>query len=300
MKRRLLVLDVSGCDFGVAHVFEHLFIRGFEDFLEERGVICGLWGWCIGETFRDVIFMDCGFYADGVNELFDDYVGAKKMFAEDSIREEVERIGAEDEKRMVFDMTKLKGELRRIEALRWVDLDKNKVVKYFEKNNRGGNQIIAAKKGGEFVNFSIVVMLGLGGQRINAQLYLRMTPIIMDNVTRAAYEFGAYEVDDCPLAEKDGRLYSIISYRVRADKYDVMAIKSAVRDRLRGVDFSKHEDDVAKYIAAFRDDPAWTDFPIGLFRHAGFLISRGEIADVFGPRRIQQVWDKLEFRVRKD
>lgn len=284
---RLCRLAVSDIQWQLAHLFEHVLIAGFRNFLATRGHSKDLFGWLNGETFESYLFLEGGFYDPATAELFDEYLANLPRFTEDEIARSLRTIEAEE--RAVMKVT-----------------DYEKVQRVFEvlsRRTRGSQPVLDQRQpmplieeAGSPKDFrSITLAVGAANLSVPEQkLLLRLYVILIDVIENALREqFGAYATGRSSVVDmKDGYAFFVKATFAR-NSVTMPCLKAACAEALHAFDVTANMAAIMHHFNAFAAEPLWKDLSIEYYRHAGIVATNAEIAGYATTENVQSLIQKL-------
>lgn len=286
-------------DWGVAHLYEHLLIQTFQNYIEKLGYSPYLYGWVAGETFQDVIFIEYGFYNPKVEKLFEKFINSEDRIDSSLIHNEVVRIEAEEGSLInVSNHKVLVKKLQELAEHAFVSVEKDSDIVITGDSQNSISLITQNKSKKSFKDITITVGLGEASLEEKA-LFLRMTPIIFDLLNSLVYSKGLYQKHiSWPIYKNNhDAMLAFSVYTIKKSTYTNKELETLIIDALLEADFTKHEKELQCYAHGFMSTPLWNTFPIDYFRYTGILVSRKNVAELLTVDNIQSVIKRLKINV---
>jgi hypothetical protein len=295
--------DIRGYDYGVAHLYEHILVRGFRDILKDNGTIDGIWGWISGETFPEMMFISAGFYDDRVRKQFLVYINSSMTFDTAVIKQEIERIEAEDDANINYNIDEIIDKLRDIDSDKFVSLGQQKdvIIHVTEtKKTTKSKYLIAKNSKQDFQNFSIKIGVK-NPTELEKEIFLRLNILAGDVVARIVDSlsgYGYFRTGPIYNIKDEDFIYELLEQTIRKDKYNEKKIHREITSHLRAIDFKDQKVALDKYIKGYYEKTS-CDIPIEYFRTTGIVTSKYHIYKLFTPENVQKAWGKLEVKIEK-
>lgn len=256
-----------------------------------------MYGWVSGETFRDVMFIEYGFYNPEVEELFIQFIQSNNRIDLDLINNEITRIEAEMKSIVTIpDHEVIKKRLISLNSLPITNAEQSDGIAQLQSVADQAEPTTWIEKSTEHAFRHITVTIGLKeGTQADKAIFLRLTPLITDAINAQLFKQGFYQNEvSWPIHNTvhDTMLFHAI-YTVRKKAQNTRVIAKELATLLAQLDVTSCQKEVAHYIQGFMHTANWHTFPIDYYRYSGMLVSRNEIAKLFTPVNIQLVLKKL-------
>lgn len=286
-------------DWGAAHLYEHLLIQSFRDYVAANGYSPHLYGWVGGETFEGMLFIEYGFYSSTIEVLFAQFMQQSPRVNLDMLDAEILRIEAEDKVLIeINDMERLKLLLKSIDNTKFVDVEAGGGIEQV-KDIQSQQSVLKERRSKKSFRH-VTVAAGLPSTNLEEKaIFTRLTPIIFDALNKGLFSAGLYENEvSWPVYNKphDAMLAHAI-YTVKNDIVTNDELKALAQKALAAIRLEGHETELRHYIDGFAATPNWHTFPIDYFRHTGLIVSRADIARLFTVENVESVLGKLKVEI---
>ena len=304
IKTGLYYLDIREFNSDVAHLYEHLIIRTFEQYLIKNGYSNYLYGWVHGQTFRDIMFIEYGFYNPDVENLFVEFINNKARIDYKLVNSELLCIESEAKSNIIISSKKaVINQLKKIENLPLVSLQEDSIIRPYQivesKPQIMPELLIEKKSAKAFKN--ITILIGLKDTSLDELItFLRITPIILDVINSKLFSFGIYQNDrSLPIYKKQNKVaVALCIYTIKLGTYTNKEIEKLVIQAIKGINIIGREKELSYYKEGFLTTPGWNLFPIDYYEHTGLIVSKKEIVELLTPKNIHNIIDKLEVKLR--
>ena len=301
----LLFLDIRNYDFGIAHLYEHIFVQGFYDALHRDGVIDGVWGWVNGTTFAEVMFIEAGFYNKEIHQQFVKYLNTPRQFDEKLIELEIERMSIENRSAISYDVSTVPKKLKEINAAKLSpllgEIDVSHKISTGEQVRLPKSKYLTAKKArkDDFTSFS--VSIGINNPSIlEKEIFLRLNAIAGDVAIVALDRMASYGGTDRygPIfSEKENFIFECFDRTVRKADYDENVIRTYLEKTIKNVSFRNNKKALEDFMNETNSKSVL--LPLECYRTTGILASSYHIRKLFTPKNVQDTWDKLSISIER-
>lgn len=286
-------LDIRGSNRLSAHLFEHVFIRGFYKYLEQNGINPYLIGWLSADCFDEFLFIEYGFYQAKVERLFKKYLSTPLPFNSEIITSELAVIEAENAKSIAVNHSDLLKNLSDLQSRPW-----NRLLTV-TKSNR---QLNISSKPQKIINFSLKLSLKTDDLALK-QLFLRAFIFFSDIAALALrQQFSAYPTDNSIVMIEPNQpnlAYCLINFVVRATNYNKIAMQKFITETLANFDFVSEQTALKAHFDFFQTEPFLQRLRIDRYRYSGINIDNQSIAKLYTLERLQQIQKHLEIKITK-
>ena len=285
----------------IAHLYEHLLIASFKDFIETQGFSRYLFGWLNGETFDTVLFLEYGFYDKQVENLFTEFIQSDSRINFVHVNNELERIAAEEGADLsAASINAVTTELQRFNFLPFQSLENTNILhdeSPLETTTK--RPIVTLKKKTPNLIINVLVEMEYNCIEQLATL-LRSTPILYDTINETLFAKGTYEVASSWIAREPGSLIArgsvIHESRMELSSASTKRqIEEAIK--LTSEKLSEHPNQLRTYANGFITTQTWNTLPIEYYRYAGVIASRNTIAELLTPEAVADVFSQIHITV---
>lgn len=283
-------LDVSDMQWHVSHLFEHLVIRGFLAMIDQEHERSELIGWVNGETFKEALYIDAGFYEPRLAELFEQYLGSLPVFSDAEIEHALRIASTED--RVTLEIKDRPAFVEQIATLShrpWDEMLSGKS----SVNVDVVSETVAEEKFNDIALVAQVDSLSAEEQKV----MLRLRTIVIDLVLCSLDKHGVYPLGNSELAVR-GDAMAYMSLLTTGRDLDGDDIQYAVEDYVQTYDVDGAVPAIERHFEVFANEPLWQSIPIEYFRDTGISVTNREIASLATPEVIKSIFSKLHFTVR--
>jgi len=291
--------DSQDVSWDAAHLYEHYFIAEFEDFLEERGIARGVYGYLDGETFERAIFLSAGIYTETVNRLLQDFVLQPLSFDKQKLDKVLRSMEAEERCRITVDDNKLLlAQLHILNGRAWTkvqSIKEGQIIPHTALSVKNPLQLHKSAKSFR----ELVVALYIEAQHIaESELYLRFSVMLGDVIARElTRKFDSlYELDRSPLHVGDSQIGFMIKLRVQKG-VTLKDIEKAAQQALERFDLDTNMPYVRAHFEGFAQNANWESLLVDYYRGTGIITSRQRIASLATPERLRSILAGTKFRV---
>lgn len=299
---RLYYLDTCAFEYETAHLYEHLVIHSFTQQLRTHNLPLFLSGWVSGQTFREIMYIEAGFYSQAAAELFDTYMQSSERIDFSLVEPMLACVQAESyATATTLNQVALHKQLQQLDA---------KKFSLFDTVTPGYHpRITTPETTSTIITFApakkqfhnLTVWFGATNLSQDEKLaLLRMTPPIRHVIDEVFVAMGAHQhgwgyTTDRPY---DG-LVDLSIYAIKKDHPTVCEIEQQLAKRLCELssEIATHPNALQEYATIFRQESRWEDFPIQYFKWAGIVASRQHIAAALTPPTVLSLLKKLQFKV---
>ncbi len=302
----LYILDIRAYNFDVAHLYEHLLIRAFQDTLSAQGYPPVLAGWIGGETFRDAMFIDYGLYDERAEKILQDFISSTPRISLDDLPAELARIEVEESAEITIELPAVQDMLAKIDTEIFTkDVPNINFTPYteFEVHHVQPDILKLHKAKAKFRDVTIKIRLS-NPTTDQLTTLLRMSPLIHDVTSQVLQrEYGSYEQATSwarrPRLSRDATLTAIHSVRRKgATLRDIKKVLPQIPEQLQD-NLTRHKSALDHYREAFLSTPNWNSFPIDYHRYAGLVTTKQNIAAHLTYENMLDILNNLSFAVHE-
>lgn len=284
--------DTSDTEWQIAHLFEHLLIRGFYSMLEDKHIQSDFISWTNGDTFERVLFIDALFYTEELANEFDAYATNLPMFSEEDIFYALATLQAEDKIIIsVNDMPALQNEVNKLRKRKW-----NTPMMSFTPESVPKPAILTEKRSAKDFRDIVVVTKSENLTPEEQRLLLRTRILLIDitNNTLAPIS-GLYQGGHSDIIRRDEHMAFMSGYTITKGT-TIKEIRNTLTDA-----FSPEVFDLEKVLKShfdvFSNEPLWQNAPIDYFRATGIITTNQEVASLATVDRIRSIISKTSYEV---
>lgn len=292
-------LDARGIDYEVAHLYEHLVVASFNEYLKNRGYPYHLYGWLGGKTFRDVIFLEHGFYDEELGSVLADSLASDDRISLDLLDSELARIQAESLSVIkAINRDDMMRQLDQLNARQFIDHAshgfKSYVAPYQPADTPPVIELMYAPK--KFRSITMAAHFDDPSPQ-GMIAFLRLEPLILDALDIAIRGIHGYAYDSTAVIRQttSGEMSIVAIYDMPRNGMRASQIKALADSSIQQLiaEIQSHPDALTRYIQAFAATPNWHGFPIRYFKYTRIVTSRDAIAKVFTPERIIDILSRI-------
>jgi hypothetical protein len=294
--------DTRGQDFSIAHLYEHIFIAEFLKQISQLGFYTGLWGWISGETFYNgALIISCGFYDKRAAKKFKTFINKKLTITEDIFNQQISVVEAEDKVNLDFNKNQVLAELKKIDAVGFLDMQNDNFLKQFEPISREPKSPIFKRSNNPRAFETFTIGIACKSQNPKDEIiFLRLTPIISNKLDRLITENQAFKQNHFDLSRsKYGKLIMGVEFIIRKNQSSTEKIKKLTEKILNDKKILYQKSNLKKYIAQFAAKDNFSHLTEHYFKATGILTSRKTIAKNFTPKNIYKILKNIEVIVTK-
>ena len=292
---KLYRLGTPDTEWEVAHLFEHLVIKGFYTRCENKKLQTKLITWTGADTFVGVIFIDTIFYTKKLQTEFEDYLTHLPKFSEAAIRYAIATLEAESKVILsANDMSRLRKEVEKLRTTRW----NMPIQSSWQENAPAPTLLTQRRSAKDFRDIVIIARLealSADEQKLFLRAHILLRDIIHDSLGPIAgiYPLGGSYV----LRRHDGAMAFMLGFTVSKNT----TIRK-IQELLAGAALTEVydlEDIIKSHFKVFADEPIWQSAPVDYFRHTGIITTNQEVASLATANRMQSILGKVTFKVRR-
>lgn len=301
MHTSLYYKDIRGLDWDTAHIYEHLFITCFEQYLETKGFSRYIYGWINGRTYQAILFIEAAFYNPAIKKLFEEFVTTNAFVLDkNQLPTILAQVQAEEQSLFKdIDTEKLVKSITQIANLPFHNNDTLDTVTFLPDATAPTAAMHVKKSTRKFTEFKVVIHLP-DTQLENVAVFLRLTPILTKIADTTVTNSGGYATTSDTSVHYNARrksFYITATYRIAREGYDKSDMLRAITHAMQNFDIKKHASEFTKYITTFAAYPTWSTFPVEYFETAGIHTSRAKIAQLFQSETLGDVFAAIRIDI---
>lgn len=275
----LYTLEYTNISPVVAHLYEHVYIAGFDKFLREKGKSPSLKGWLSGETFDEVIFLEYGFYSKEIADLFSEYSTTIKSIDKNLVNNEISRIECElKQNTTISDFDKLFVDLELLNKIGFKDIGKRDAAEYINPVAEVSSPV-QLKQSNKFNEFDVTISLK-SKNNLDVVGLLRLYPLIADSLHEQLGNIGTYiSTTDVPVYNKESGIIKVSVALIANSKLHHNEIEGQSSLAISMLKQDILDTGISDYLDVFVNTPTWSHFPLEYYSQTGILASKSVIAD---------------------
>jgi len=291
--------EYAASSYDVAHLYEHIVIHSFYNYLESHHIQPGLVGYIGGETFEGIIFLNTTFYDQRVADLYEEFLSKKLEINDALILHTLRELEAEDKINLIVqDKASFDQQLSSLVMTPWTN------------NNQTSSGMLKVPElpVSPFVTKKIAkdfrtVIIGMYGNSEDFDedemiLLLRLLVIIGDILhIEMRQKLETFYVDDSPVMADNEYTGSTYHFQL-AKNVSLQAIKDIIEKKLTTFDIAISMPFITMQFDEFSKRSSWNDKVIDYYRYTGIVTNNAHIASLATPERIMSVVSKLKVHVR--
>lgn len=293
IQRKLYQLDTSHAQWQVAHLFEHLVIRGYYELLKQRDIRSEGVVWITGETFEDRLYIDAGFYDTDLLRIFETYTSEPKHFTDENIEFALATMSAEDRITLtVIDKSLLHRQLK--------ELDKSLHIQESVSDDTSiWHDTLHEQKAAKHYRDITVVTHFRGLDEEEQKLLLRLYVFFIDINEEAVFDLpGIYHKGTSILAKHGDEMAFVTIYAVHND-HKITDLKKRFADiTFTDADILALDTQVSQHLEGYASEQLWRNMPVEYYRNTGIATTTEEIAGLYTTERLRALYTKVSRRVR--
>jgi hypothetical protein len=275
----------------------------FKEILVRNNLCIYLSGWVSGETFRDVLFIEYGFYNPEAEKLFKEFMlqNANKininMLDNEIIRIEAETLSVVS----ISSKKELIKILHNIDSFKWVDETVDKKPLYIEVPAKQANpDLFISKRSKKSFRYITVLIYIKNVTLLEKSIFLRMLPIIYDAININLYKLGLYQNDisSAQFNHNNNTIFAISIYSIKRATHTLNEIKSSAKEAINSINIIDRQKELSYYLNGYLNTPDWHTFPIEYYRDTGILVSKKQVFNLMTPRNVQNIVNKIEIEIK--
>lgn len=287
---------LPGVEYNLIHLYEHLIVRGWLDFMVDNGQNPLMVEYVEGQTFYEMTF----FYVknDKLAKQAQRYLQQPHIFRRQDVDNELAAMGAE--KATLYSISnydELRKMLLKIDGLAYNSLDsieagESRRLTRIPRGSISPNALIVPLSGHE--QYDIVsINIDLSNPDIPQSAAFYMFDYLIKNAAHQLMcrQYGAYPASDVTDdSDYDGSLTTTCDYYVKRGSYDVDIIRMQLENRLRSFDPRQYSDKLDEINA----EPIRASLPLDCFNEIGLLLSIEKFHQYCTARNVADMWSRLK------
>lgn len=300
MNKVYLYKKISPYDNEAAHIYEHLFIDAFEQFVQQKGFSLGLFGYLGGRTYNDIMLIEGGFHNNKVEKLLYGFIKHPIKITEEAINKSLAVISSELTSHIkIIDKNKLITTLNEISKLPFHNIEEQNILEQFPaKEPKKSSLLILTKAQKDFKKLEIDFDYK-GTSPEDIVVAYRIWHILIYNVLPIIRKLGGYDSDSSDPWFDEGKKWLSMYLKITLGKNSTTEknLSDNIKKMQKEMDFSKLKKELNIYTNSFKNSETLSRIPEDIFINSGILVSRNKIAELFTSENVQRVWDKLELSI---
>lgn len=283
----------------VSHLYEHVVMQGFHDYLKEMaGIEPGVMGYFGGETYKNIIFLEAWFYDASIEALFFDFMRGD-ILPEKHIKLCIKQCEAESrEKWHVSSPSLLVEQLRDLHASPWKNISDEAPFQYVEDTDKVPSPITIHKSASSFKSVIISPYFELQELSDNEKtLLLRLYVIIQDILIHHVRQNGWYTYDTHSLVEKGSYLFAPLSIGLPTKTRTNRSIEQEMTAALHAFDVKANYPYIKAHLDVFARQPTWQGMIRETLHHVDMIASNNAVAASVSEQAVMDLFQKVAVRV---
>lgn len=293
MNNVIFFKKLPNVDCNLIHLYEHLVMNGFQEYLFRKGLDPNLVGNYNGETFTDLLYIYGEFNDKNYAKLFNNYMDSYLNITKSNIKNELQRMGAENcAIYHVADGDALRNALCTLHNKPFVSLSSYGVIehRWAKKMALLQKPIIQPYSGvGSYDIVSINIELSLNNLEL-AAVFSSLAYYLNESICCYFKKYGAYYCGDViEDNQSDNAIVNCIDLYMPKGEYDADIIRNDLSNLISSTDFAKHAQEIDSYFSRpYKPSGMTYDYQsIGLF------ISQTKLKDLLTVENANKVWRSL-------
>jgi hypothetical protein len=288
-----LAKDPGDIPHTIAHLYEHWFLNSFRKFSEDLlGVDAGVLGYISGETYRNLIFIECWFYHKDVSKAFEQFLDTE--LDSSLLQTSISQCATEDRESWdIKDPDELSRQLNRLHETTWQRGDSIKPFEYDDKREKISSPIIEHKTAGLYK--ACVVKLNLkDGSLEEKALFLRLEIILQDIINVYIIRSGWYWLNSRSPENDEKVMYAKASILLPKKAHSNKQLENDIKIIFQNLDVAKSMPYIDAHFKKFGIEPIWTGRPRDDLHYSDIVVGNSHIAKLATRERIERIISKLE------
>lgn len=284
--------DVGQCSWHVAHLYEHAFCHAFFEYLANKGIEPGIFGWVNAETFQYSIFVSFGFYSKEIADMFEEFItiDISELIKTDRL---IAEIGAEDRAiYSVIDRNELEKQLSQIAQKPWTRLDNAQTPRELESPKQNDSPLTKTYSVKSYKKVAISYSLK-DFDNNDIVLFSRWSIIINDLIFRSIRRqitCSSYESSPIICTDDFVGMTELLYFK---KEEPIKKIKELISNAVNSFDVDKNFQYIEDHFREFGTHKPWIDHPIKLFKQTGIIASNKSVCRLATKNNIKKLMEKL-------
>lgn len=274
------------------HLFEHLFIDNFLDYLQKNDVNPGLFGWIDGRVIQNYVFIDANFYTQKAAMLFDKYIKKDLTFTEQQISQSLQTVETEMRSTAIFNKKILIEDLTAIAMQCWNIKQKARIAS-------SKKDISFAKNKKDYRDITITVELR--SKVLDLQkLFLRVYVIILDLLDiKLKKSLPFYSRGHSPITVLDGLPSGIKVATIKNDIKNIEEIQGICQKTIDNFNVKQNIIAIKRHFSIFANEPLLQNLMIHYYQYADIITNNQEITKLATQKNLQKLFRNIRITVNK-
>lgn len=283
LKNGLIYKEFSGIDPEVAHLYEHIFIIGFDNYLKQQKLLPSLKGWLGGRTFNDILFVDYGFYSQTYLDAFKAYSTKPIELTNKEINFALCCISCESKISIKVKNNKsLLNQLNRLQSTKFIEQEDSKKSKFIEEQILNPNLLpleLEKSKVSKYKEYNLAILTKLNNINESTAI-LRLFPILQDIVEESISGIPHYNQSQSDITYNHEKSMAYVSLKIILDKSeDISEFTNTINHHFVNYNSAQLCSFMPDFVDSLTKVPTWKYLPLDYYEATGILTSNKLIAD---------------------
>ena len=283
LKNGLIYKEFSGIDPEVAHLYEHIFIIGFDNYLKQQNLLPSLKGWLGGRTFNDILFIDYGFYSQTYLDAFKSYSTKPIELTNKEINFALSCISCESKiKTKVKNNKSLLNQLNRLHSTKFTEQEESKKSKFINEQILNPNLLpleLEESKVSKYKEYNLAILTKLNNINESTAI-LRLFPILQDIVEESISDIPHYNQSQSDITYNHEKSMASVSLKIFLDKSeDINELTNTINHHFVNYNSAQLCSFMPDFVDSLTKVPTWKYLPLDYYEATGILTSNKLIAD---------------------
>lgn len=283
LKNGLIYKEFSGIDPEVAHLYEHIFIIGFDNYLKQQNLLPSLKGWLGGRTFNDILFVDYGFYSQTYLDAFKSYSTKPIELTNKEINFALSCISCESKiKTKVKNNKSLLNQLNRLHSTKFTEQEESKKSKFINEQILNPNLLpleLEKSKVSQYKEYNLAILTKLNNINESTAI-LRLFPILQDIVEESISDIPHYNQSQSDITYNHEKSMASVSLKIILDKSeDINELTNTINHHFVNYNSAQLCSFMPDFVDSLTKVPTWKYLPLDYYEATGILTSNNLIAE---------------------
>jgi hypothetical protein len=283
LKNGLIYKEFSGIDPEVAHLYEHIFIIGFDNYLKQQNLLPSLKGWLGGRTFNDILFVDYGFYSQTYLDAFKSYSTKPIELTNKEINFALSCISCESKiKTKVKNNKSLLNQLNRLHSTKFTEQEESKKSKFINEQILNPNLLpleLEKSKVSQYKEYNLAILTKLNNINESTAI-LRLFPILQDIVEESISDIPHYNQSQSDITYNHEKSMASVSLKIILDKSeDINELTNTINHHFVNYNSAQLCSFMPDFVDSLTKVPTWKYLPLDYYEATGILTSNKLIAE---------------------
>jgi hypothetical protein len=283
LKNGLIYKEFSGIDPEVAHLYEHIFIIGFDNYLKQQNLLPSLKGWLGGRTFNDILFVDYGFYSQTYLDAFKSYSTKPIELTNKEINFALSCISCESKiKTKVKNNKSLLNQLNRLHSTKFTEQEESKKSKFINEQILNPNLLpleLEKSKVSQYKEYNLAILTKLNNINESTAI-LRLFPILQDIVEESISDIPHYNQSQSDITYNHEKSMAYVSLKIILDKSeDISEFTNTINHHFVNYNSAQLCSFMPDFVDSLTKVPTWKYLPLDYYEATGILTSNKLIAE---------------------